>query len=174
MARTRRLGVVLEPAGAQPVSTPLAAERVGSCHLRSTMPLRNSRDRPARTQPNEQPRVLRQCQVARLYGSAHGLAGRASALGHSWRLPFLLRIDNHFGHPLSACSFSPLHGRTTSCLSNMVSNCEISRENGNVWTAARATFLAPAGDIAYPPLGTLVYRFYCVRLLTPVGGLVYA
>ena len=73
--------------GAQPVSVPLAAERVGSCHLRSTAPLRNGRGRPARTHPSEQPRVLRQFHVARRYGSAHASAGRASALGHFWRLP---------------------------------------------------------------------------------------
>jgi len=78
--------------GAQPFSAPLAAERVGSCHLRSTTPLRNGQGRPARTHPNEQPRVLRQCKVARRYGSEHVSAGRASALGHFWRLPFLLRI----------------------------------------------------------------------------------
>jgi len=39
---------------------------------------------PARTHPNEQPGVLRQCHVARRYCSAHASAGRASALGHSW------------------------------------------------------------------------------------------
>ena len=79
--------------GAQPVSAPLAAELVCSCHLRSTMPLKNGRARPARTK--KKLGVLRQCHVARLYGSAHASAGRASALDHSWRLPFLCRISGH-------------------------------------------------------------------------------
>ena len=86
------LGLFSNLPGAQPVSGPLAAERVGSCHLQSTTPLRNGRGRPARTHPNEQPRVLRQGPVARRYGSAHASVSRASALGHFWRLPFLLRI----------------------------------------------------------------------------------
>jgi hypothetical protein len=44
---------------------------------------------PERAHPNEQPGVLRQCHVARLYGAAHASLGCASALGHSWRRPFL-------------------------------------------------------------------------------------
>jgi len=60
--------------------------------LRSTAPLKNGWARPTRTHPNAQPGVLRQCHVARRYGSEHASAGRASALGHSWSHPFLLRI----------------------------------------------------------------------------------
>ena len=66
-------------------------QRVGSCHLRSTTPVENSRGWAARTHPNEQPGAFRQCHVARRYGSAHESAGRDGALGHSWRSPFLLR-----------------------------------------------------------------------------------
>jgi len=50
--------------GAQLVSAPQAADRVGSCHLRLTGPLKNGQGRPARTHPNdEQALVLRNYHV---------------------------------------------------------------------------------------------------------------
>jgi len=78
--------------GAPPFSAPLAADRVCSCHRRKTTPVKSGRGWPARPHPNEQPKVLRQCYVALREASAHVSAGHASALGHSWRRPFLLRI----------------------------------------------------------------------------------
>jgi len=42
--------------------------------------------------------VLRQCHVAQRYSSAHGSAGRASALGHSLRRPYLLRTEAIYNH----------------------------------------------------------------------------
>ena len=71
------LVVFLNLPGSQPVSAARAAERVGSCHLISTTPLINGRGRPARTHPNKQPAVLRQCHVAWQYCSADASAGPA-------------------------------------------------------------------------------------------------
>jgi len=51
--------------------------------------------RMARTDaPERAAGVLRQCHVAQRYSSAHASAGRASALGHSWCRPFLLRTKD--------------------------------------------------------------------------------
>ena len=41
------------------------AKHFASCHLQSTTPVESGRGWPARTHPNEQPGVLRQCHVAR-------------------------------------------------------------------------------------------------------------
>jgi len=86
------LGVFSNLPGAHPFSWPLAAERVGSCHLGSTTPVETGRGWPARTNPSEQQGVLRQCHVARRYGSAQASAGCANALGHSWRRLFFTLV----------------------------------------------------------------------------------
>ena len=80
---------------------PPESPSVCSCHLRPTTPVETGRKGPARPYPNEQPGVLRQCHVAQRFGPAHASAGRASALGHSWRRPFLLRIVTTREHLMS-------------------------------------------------------------------------
>mmetsp|Transcript_61136 Transcript_61136/g.89693 ORF Transcript_61136/g.89693 Transcript_61136/m.89693 type:complete len:224 (+) Transcript_61136:515-1186(+) len=86
--------------GVPPFSAPLAADRDCLCHVRPTTPVESGQDGPnGRTRMSS--RCLRQCHVARRYGSVHALAGPASALGHSWRRPFLLRLisfDVHLPH----------------------------------------------------------------------------
>jgi len=74
--------------GVPPFSAPLAADRVCSCHHRPTTPVESGWGWPARPHPNEQLSILWQCHVVQGYCSAHTLAGRARALGQSWRRPF--------------------------------------------------------------------------------------
>jgi len=50
---------------------------------------------------NEQLGVIQQCHVSGREGFAHVSASCAIALGHSWRLPYLLRI---LGIPFSSLS----------------------------------------------------------------------
>jgi len=65
-ARGPILVIVFEPTRHKAVSGPLAAERVGSCHLQSNTPQKWSRE-PARTHPNEQLHILRQGPISGIF-----------------------------------------------------------------------------------------------------------